>query len=151
MKSLGETIARRSAMPDLEELEIFRTVLDGLQTGVYLVDRDRKIRFWNGSAEAITGYHLHDVLGHFSRDNVLVGCDDTGCVLCGAECPLTHVINQGKAREAHVFLRHKSGKSDAGVVAGVFRVRVQLGVGLGAGRGCHQACNHRHRQLSIQG
>jgi len=97
-------------MPELEELEIFRTILDSLLTGVYLVDRERKIRFWNGAAESITGYHRHEVVGHFSRENILVGCDDLGCALCGAACPLTRVIHEGKPSEAQVFLRHKAGQ-----------------------------------------
>lgn len=97
-------------MSTFEELEVFRTVLDGLGTGVYLVDRDRKIRFWNQGAEAITGYHHHDVIGHCSRENLLAGCDDVSCVLCGAACPIMEVLHDGKPRETQVFLRHKAGQ-----------------------------------------
>jgi len=97
-------------MSDIENVEVLRAVLDSLLTGVYLVDRDRKIRFWNQGAENITGYRRHDVVGHFSRENILDGCDDIGCALCGANCPLTGVIHEGKAREIQVFLHHKAGQ-----------------------------------------
>ncbi len=36
-----------SRMPDLQDPDVFRTVLDSLLTGVFLVGRDRKILFWN--------------------------------------------------------------------------------------------------------
>lgn len=96
-------------MSELQDPEIFRTVLDNLQTGVYLVDRDRKIVFWNDGAERITGYMRHDVLGRFCRESLLLHCNDKGCVLCGATCPFTQTMHDGKSREARIQLRHKQG------------------------------------------
>jgi hypothetical protein len=34
-----------------EDPEIYRTVLESVQNGIYLVDRTEKIRFWNERAE----------------------------------------------------------------------------------------------------
>ncbi len=96
-------------MHDLQDPEIFRTLLDSLQIGVYLVGRDRKIVFWNKGAEDITGYHPHDVVGHTSRENILAQCNENSCVLCGAACPLTEAIHGGRPIEAQIFLRHKAG------------------------------------------
>jgi diguanylate cyclase (GGDEF)-like protein/PAS domain S-box-containing protein len=96
-------------MPDLQNPEIFRTVLDSLPIGVYLVGRDRKIVFWNTGAETITGYQRHEVVGHLSRESILAQCNEMSCVLCGIACPLTAVIHEGKPKEAQVFLRHKAG------------------------------------------
>ena len=93
----------------LQDPEIFRSVLDSLQIGVYLVGRDRKIVFWNTGAENITGYHRHEVVGHSSRESVLAQCNEVSCVLCGVACPLTEVIHEGKPKEAQIFLRHKAG------------------------------------------
>ncbi len=96
-------------MPLLQDPEIFRSVLDSLPIGVYLVGRDRKIVFWNTGAENITGYHRHEVVGHSSRENILAQCNEVSCVLCGVACPLTEVIHEGKPKEAQIFLRHKDG------------------------------------------
>ena len=63
-------------MPELNDPEIYRTVLDTLQTGVYIVDRNRRIRFWNEGAEQITGYLRQDVVGRFLRDHFLTSADD---------------------------------------------------------------------------
>ena len=56
-------------MPDFKDPEIFRTVLSSLQTGVYLMDRDRKIHFWNDGAEKITGYLRQEVVARFAAAN----------------------------------------------------------------------------------
>jgi PAS domain S-box-containing protein len=55
-------------MSEFDSPEIFRSVLETLLTGVYLVDRNRKILFWNDGAEEITGYLRQDVVGRFLRD-----------------------------------------------------------------------------------
>ncbi|HZR58947.1 MAG TPA: diguanylate cyclase [Terriglobales bacterium] len=96
-------------MSELQSPEIFRIILDSLQTGIYVVDRDRKIVFWNDGAERITGYHRHDVVGRLSRETIFFHCNDEGCMLCGAVCPFAQTINDGKRREVRIQLRHKQG------------------------------------------
>ena len=84
-------------------------LLDSLFDGVYFVDRDRKITFWNKSAERITGYSREEVLGSRCSDNLLRHVDENGKELCFAGCPLAHTISDGNVREAHVYLHHKQG------------------------------------------
>ncbi|HLW87039.1 MAG TPA: diguanylate cyclase [Terriglobales bacterium] len=96
-------------MPTLLNPEIFRTVLERLQTGVYLVDTDRRILFWSDGAERITGYLRHQVLGHFCRENILMYCDGKSCGLCGSACPLSETMHEGRPKEARVYFRHKLG------------------------------------------
>jgi diguanylate cyclase (GGDEF)-like protein/PAS domain S-box-containing protein len=96
-------------MFELEDPEIFRTVLDSLQTGVCIVDRNGKILFWNQGAERLTGNKRHEVVGRSCRDNILVHCDDQGCVACGATCPISRTMHEGKPQEARIQLRHKEG------------------------------------------
>jgi PAS domain S-box-containing protein len=50
-------------MMDLSNPRLFETVLDSLEAGVYLVDRHRKIVYWNHGAERISGYLRQDVNG----------------------------------------------------------------------------------------
>src|SRR5205823_8147436 len=75
-------------MPELQDPDIFRTILESLQTGVYVVGRDGRILFWNQGAEKITGYLRHEALGRFCRENVLAHCNDHNCVQCGVSCLL---------------------------------------------------------------
>ncbi len=62
-------------MPELNDPAIYQTILEGLDTGVYIVDLNRRIRFWNVGAEKITGYLTQDVVGHFLRDHLLTNSD----------------------------------------------------------------------------
>ena len=96
-------------MSELQDPEIFRTVLDTLQTGVSVADRNGKILFWNQGAERLTGHKRHEVVGRSCRDNILQQCNDQGCVACGATCPISRTLHEGKAQEAKMQLRHKEG------------------------------------------
>ncbi len=91
------------------EVEQHRDLLDSLYDAAYCVDRDRRITYWNKSAEAITGYTASDVVGKHCWDNILVHVDDQGTRLCGKGCPLAATIRDGVAREAKVYLRHQDG------------------------------------------
>lgn len=89
--------------------EIYRTVLEQMQTGVYMVDCEQRIQFWNQGAESITGYFRQDVLGHFCRDFFPPqrdGGKDGSCEVGGA---LASVIRDGSSAIAEVTLRHKNG------------------------------------------
>jgi diguanylate cyclase (GGDEF)-like protein/PAS domain S-box-containing protein len=92
----------------LGEPDVFRTVLESLQAGVYLVDLSRRIVCWNDGAERISGYLRQDVVGRVCEENLFLHCDGQGAALCG-HCPLIRTMQDGKKRELSVYLRHKAG------------------------------------------
>jgi diguanylate cyclase (GGDEF)-like protein/PAS domain S-box-containing protein len=87
----------------------YETLLDNLYDGVYFVDLDRKITFWNKAAEKITGFTKAEVLGKRCADNLLRHVDERGTPLCEGACPLSHTLDDGQFRSASVFLHHKQG------------------------------------------
>jgi diguanylate cyclase (GGDEF)-like protein/PAS domain S-box-containing protein len=87
----------------------YKTIIENIYDGVYLVDLSRKIIFWNNAAERITGFSKAEVIGHRCLDNILIHVDDKGCELCNNACPLSATMNDGMAREADIFLHHKAG------------------------------------------
>ncbi len=89
--------------------EFYKTLLDNLYDGVYFVDLERHITYWNASAERLTGYQSKDVIGKSCSDNILNHCNEDGYELCTSACPLAHSMNTGKSDEAEVFLRHANG------------------------------------------
>jgi diguanylate cyclase (GGDEF)-like protein/PAS domain S-box-containing protein len=91
------------------DAKFYETLLDSLYDGVYFLDRDRKISFWNKGAERITGYTGDEVLGSCCKDNILVHVDCKGMCLCEGSCPAVRVMEQGCQEEADVFLHHKDG------------------------------------------
>ncbi len=96
-------------MPELSDPEIYLTVLDNLQTGVYIVDRNRRIRFWNEGAEQITGYLLQDVVGRFLRDHLLTTGDAVKDLDSDPEDPINLVFRDGKPSTMDVSILHKDG------------------------------------------
>lgn len=89
--------------------EFFKSLLDNLYDGVYFVDRERRITYWNGGAERITGYKAEQVIGKSCSDNILNHCNEQGCELCKTACPLTNSMETGHNHEAEVFLHHANG------------------------------------------
>ncbi|MBJ6800908.1 sensor domain-containing diguanylate cyclase [Geomonas propionica] len=89
--------------------ESYRKIMDDLRDGLYIVDLDRKIVFWNRAAERISGYRAEEVVGKPCADNILCHVDDVGLNLCCSECPLASTIDSGAPHDAQVFLHHKNG------------------------------------------
>jgi diguanylate cyclase (GGDEF)-like protein/PAS domain S-box-containing protein len=96
-------------MPEFQDPEIYRTILEALKIGLCVVDRQKKIIFWSDGAENITGYRRHEVVGHECVHNILKHCDGKRCELCGAHCPLTAVLRDARPVEATCSLHHKAG------------------------------------------
>ena len=91
------------------DLDFYKHLLDNLHDGVYFVNRDREIIYWNKGAERITGYAESDVVGSHCWDNILMHVDTLGNSLCLAGCPLVKVISTGGEIKAEVYLSHKDG------------------------------------------
>lgn len=86
-----------------------REILDQMHDGVYLVDAERAIRFWNRAAERISGYRADEVIGARCSDGILMHVDEDGKNLCREGCPLAATMTDGDPREAEVYLHHKGG------------------------------------------
>jgi len=109
-------------------------LLDSLFDGVYFVDLNRQITYWNAAAERITGFSKAEVIGRSCADNLLRHIDATGCELCLDGCPLAATMQDSKTREAGVFLHHALGhrvpvsvrtspvRNDAGEIIGAVEI-----------------------------
>lgn len=86
-----------------------RQLLDQLSECVYVVDRERRITFWNRAAERLTGYPAAEVVGTLCPQGVLRHVDADGNALCGDRCPLLATIADGTRHEAEVLLHHAEG------------------------------------------
>ncbi|MGE5352265.1 MAG: sigma-54 interaction domain-containing protein [Ignavibacteriales bacterium] len=65
-------------------------ILDSITEAVFMVDREFRIKFFNRSAELITGFKRQDVLGKFCR-NVL------NSDFCQNECPVIDVLRSNRS------------------------------------------------------
>lgn len=96
-------------MHELNDPEIYLAVLEMLDTGVYIVDRSRRIRFWNEGAEQTTGYLRQDVVGRFLRDHFLTTGDGLKDLDSDPEDPLSLAFRDGKSSVMCVSILHKDG------------------------------------------
>lgn len=91
------------------DAHFFKDVLDNIADGIYFVDYNRRITYWNKGAERITGYLADEVIGSECFDNLLNHVDGNGCQMCLTKCPLAYCMKDKKYREADVYLHHKNG------------------------------------------
>jgi diguanylate cyclase (GGDEF)-like protein/PAS domain S-box-containing protein len=84
-------------------------LLDNVHDGVYFVNRDRKITYWNEAAERQAGYAAGAAIGKHCFDNLLEHVDETGKSLCNDGCPLTKAMTDGQPQQSEIFLRHQDG------------------------------------------
>jgi len=89
--------------------DLHKTIVENLADGVYLVDRERTITYWNRGAERISGHAAESVVGHHCFDNILGHVDANGRSLCLTACPLAQTIKDGKPREVSIWLKHAQG------------------------------------------
>jgi diguanylate cyclase (GGDEF)-like protein/PAS domain S-box-containing protein len=88
----------------------YRSLLDSLLEGVYFVDRERRISYWNRGAEHLTGYTASEAVGLCCLDEVLMHTDEQGRQLCNTpDCPALRVMEDDTPREELVYLRHRDG------------------------------------------
>ncbi len=76
--------------------------------GIFIVDHEGLIRFWNHGAEHFTGHLAHEVVGHVFED-VVRACDRSGNSLMGERCPVTATLNGRRPQACPAFFLHKSG------------------------------------------
>jgi len=60
--------------------DLYRDVLDTIYDGVYFLDRQHKIFFWNKGLERIKGYRAADVMGRSCADDILCHVDKKGVI-----------------------------------------------------------------------
>lgn len=87
-----------------------RHLLENIFDGVYYVDKDRVIRFWNKGAESISGYTSDQMVGKECGVAGLRHVNTEGCSMCEEDCPLIKVMRTGKPAGDRVFLHSKSGR-----------------------------------------
>ncbi len=96
----------------LDNPKLFRHLVEELPVGIYIVDRDGLIRFWNRGAEFLIGHLSHEVVGHVFED-IVRACDRRGNSLSGERCPVTMTLHLRQPQHCTAFYLHKNGHRTA--------------------------------------
>ncbi len=91
------------------ELDTIERIIENLHDGLYLVDTNRIITYWNKAAAQLSGFAACEVIGKTCADNILTHVDMDGKTLCTGMCPLAGTMADGLPREAQVYMHHKDG------------------------------------------
>ena len=87
------------------DMDALLSVLNYLNIGVYIVNRDRQIMAWNRKAEQITGYAAADVVGRHCSDAILQHVDKDDHALCPSGfCPLYRSMELSKESDQPVLV-----------------------------------------------
>ena len=86
----------------------FKNICDNLYEGMYVLDTERKIIYWNKRAEEITGYLREEMIGKNCHENI-AHLDSEGNSLCLGLCPSAFVLAHESVHEAKLYLQHKDG------------------------------------------
>jgi hypothetical protein len=75
----------------------YKSILEQIQDGIFIADRDLRVQYWNQGAERLLGYRKEEVVGTFCLESRLL-CDQFApnpeeCI--GSRCPLMHAIHAG--------------------------------------------------------
>ncbi|MEW6714743.1 MAG: GAF domain-containing protein [Nitrospirota bacterium] len=89
------------------EKKSYRRILDNMPDGVYLVDPDRKVRFWNRGAEILTGFTADEVTGKPFNDSVVRLEDGRGNALQQFEHPVALCFQINTPVRKNFFLKTK--------------------------------------------
>lgn len=84
--------------------------LNSLYDGVYVVNPQRQILFWNKAAEEMTGYSAQEVIGKSCKDDILNHIDENGVLLCRSYCPIVKSFSCNCSSSAKVYPKTKAGK-----------------------------------------
>ena len=89
--------------------DLYLTIVNSVQDGIYFVDKTRTITFWSKGAQEITGYTQEEIVGKKCQHSVLNHIDEDGRPLCLVGCSLFKSLDDGQERHGRVFVRHKEG------------------------------------------
>jgi len=87
----------------------YESIIDNLHDGLYYVDRNRVITFWNKAAELISGFKAEEVIGKSCSENILTHVDCNGSNMCKNICPLATSIYDGNPHSDQIYMHHKDG------------------------------------------
>ena len=93
----------------LETVDFYREILDNLYDGIFFVDTDGRITYWNRGSASLTGYSAADVVGRNYCD-IFKPLDKHGNNLCeSSTCPIRRVLDSSLLHDVEAYVCHKEG------------------------------------------
>jgi len=95
----------RGSITDI--LEVFTNTSDG----VYALDTDLRIIFWNQAAQKILGFTAEEAIGHYCYE-IIAGKDESGNLVCSRSCQIMNLVRRGgMVQNRDLLTESKEGKA----------------------------------------
>lgn len=93
----------------LETVDFYREILDNLYDGIFFIDTDGRVIYWNKGAAGLTGYKSADVEGR-NYFEIFKPLDKHGNQLSESEtCPVRRALDSSSVNEVEAYICHKEG------------------------------------------
>jgi len=89
--------------------DFYEKIIANLHDGLFFVDQNKIITYWNKEAERITGYTHQEVIGN-PYTKVIPHCDKDDNFICSDDCPLYQTLTDGKPRDKDLYISNKNGE-----------------------------------------
>jgi diguanylate cyclase (GGDEF)-like protein/PAS domain S-box-containing protein len=104
-----KSLEKKSFPEEKVDKRFTEILLNHVQDGIYFVDQNCKIFFWNKGAEQITGHESSSVNGKKCSDNIISPVDESGNNICEDDCPVRKALTDGQTHRTEAYLQHKEG------------------------------------------
>lgn len=84
-------------------------LLDYTTDGCVLLDGDKKIVYWNKTAEDLTGFTREEVLGKSCQSENPLFTDYSGQNICASSCICDKALKEKKPQVLEIFIQNKAG------------------------------------------
>jgi diguanylate cyclase (GGDEF)-like protein/PAS domain S-box-containing protein len=93
----------------LRDETLHKILLEQLDKGVCIVNRDHRILHWNPAAERISGFLAHEVAGQSNQGDLFLRCASYDALLGASALARTEEPPQEKPHDSIVLLLHREG------------------------------------------
>lgn len=93
----------------MKNINDFIWLFEDFNEAIYIVDKNRKMVYFNPAASKMSGYKRGETEGFFCFDNILNHVNEEGFNLCKNNCPLSKAMAEDRQEEHDVYLHHKLG------------------------------------------
>ncbi len=105
---MTEMVYPVSILESQSTLEFFKQVIDQLEEGVFFVDFEQRITYWNKACETITGFTSNEMLGKHCC-NRFQHLDENDEPVCTLKCPIQETLYTKRVYECELKIPHKQG------------------------------------------
>jgi diguanylate cyclase (GGDEF)-like protein/PAS domain S-box-containing protein len=93
----------------LKENLFFNSLFNNLFEGLFIIDKEHKVVYWNKTAEIIAGYSNESIINEKISGKILQHMDKNGTTVKLNEYPVIKCLNTGKVVNQKAIIAHKKG------------------------------------------